>query len=95
MAVDLKGRLEAGLGRSLHPTIAFEYPTIEALATYLAADVLSLELYGDGAGELPDTVPSTDGQWKNGHAELDTLSEDELIALLAGELTPTDGGRST
>ncbi|HEY8883692.1 MAG TPA: SDR family NAD(P)-dependent oxidoreductase [Chloroflexota bacterium] len=95
MAVDLKGRLEGGLGRSLQPTIAFEYPTIEALATYLAADVLSLELYGDGAGELPDTVPSTDGHWKNGHAELATLSEDELIALLAGELTPTDGGRST
>jgi acyl carrier protein len=35
MAVDLRRRLEAVLGRELSATVALEYPTIELLATFL------------------------------------------------------------
>ena len=35
-AVTLTGDLEDWLGRQLSPELAYEYPTIEALATYLA-----------------------------------------------------------
>jgi acyl transferase domain-containing protein/acyl-CoA synthetase (AMP-forming)/AMP-acid ligase II/acyl carrier protein len=35
-AVRITGRLEEHLGRSLSPTLAYEYPTIDALARYLA-----------------------------------------------------------
>jgi acyl transferase domain-containing protein/acyl carrier protein len=41
MTVQLKNRLEMGLGRRLPPTVAFEYPTVEALAAYLTAKELS------------------------------------------------------
>ncbi|MFQ5794194.1 MAG: type I polyketide synthase [Candidatus Bipolaricaulia bacterium] len=37
-AVRLAGELGAWLGRQLSPTLAYEYPTIEALAQYLAED---------------------------------------------------------
>ncbi len=35
-AVILSGDLERWLGRSLSPTLLWDYPTIDALATYLA-----------------------------------------------------------
>ncbi len=37
-AVALAGELETWLGRSLAPTLAYEYPTIEALAAYLSGE---------------------------------------------------------
>ncbi|MEO8804875.1 MAG: type I polyketide synthase [Burkholderiaceae bacterium] len=40
MAMELRNRVEAALGRSLSATLAWNYPTVEALATHLAgADV--------------------------------------------------------
>ena len=47
-AVRITGRLEDHLGRSLSPTLAYEYPTIDALARYLA--VGQEPRRGDGAG---------------------------------------------
>jgi acyl transferase domain-containing protein len=38
MAVDLRNRLFAALGRSLPPTLVFDYPSIDALAGYLARE---------------------------------------------------------
>jgi len=43
MAVELKNRLQSGVGQPLPSTLTFEYPTIEALAGYLAAEVFDLE----------------------------------------------------
>ena len=40
MAVELRNRLEASLGRSLRSTLVFDFPTIEALTEYLAGEVL-------------------------------------------------------
>ena len=36
VAVSLTGELEDRLGRQLKPTLPYDYPTIEALAEYLA-----------------------------------------------------------
>jgi acyl transferase domain-containing protein/acyl carrier protein len=43
MSVELKKRLDAEIGRKLPESIAFDYPNIEALSHFLAADVLELE----------------------------------------------------
>ena len=37
MAVKLRGRLETDMGRSFPPSLAFEYPNVQALADYLAS----------------------------------------------------------
>jgi acyl carrier protein len=82
MAIELKTCLEADLGRTLPSTVAFEYPTIEALAGYIARDVLSLELAGpEFAGQSPEEVKRSEEM-----AELEKLTEDELIALVSNEL---------
>lgn len=44
MAVELRNRLENSVGQPLPSTLLFDYPTIEALAEYIAQDVLGLEL---------------------------------------------------
>ena len=45
MAVELRNRLASGLdvGRSLPATLMFDYPTIEAIATYLERSALGFE----------------------------------------------------
>jgi epothilone polyketide synthase D len=43
MAINLKRRLDTALGSVLPVTLPFEYPSINALADYLAAEVLKLD----------------------------------------------------
>jgi acyl carrier protein len=73
-SVQLKTELEAGLGIVLPATAAFEHPNIGALAQYLV-EVLALvgAPDGDQAPERPD-------------ADLDAMSEDELLGMLEREL---------
>ncbi len=42
MAVELRRRLEAGLGKPLSAGLAFDYPTIDRLARYLLADLFGV-----------------------------------------------------
>lgn len=85
-AVQLRNKLEASLGCSLPPTIAFEYPTSEALARYLADAVLKLPVVTRGKpisaqqAQQAEPVP----------ARLDTLGEDSLAELLDHELAMID-----
>jgi acyl transferase domain-containing protein/NADPH:quinone reductase-like Zn-dependent oxidoreductase/NAD(P)-dependent dehydrogenase (short-subunit alcohol dehydrogenase family)/acyl carrier protein len=46
MAVELKNRIEKGIGRSLPMVLTFDYPTVETLANYISKEVLSLETKG-------------------------------------------------
>ena len=83
MALELKNRIQAELGCSLPSTLVFNYPTVQSIADYLAKDVLSFE--------LPNTKSSAELQRNNddlvgASAELDNLSEDELAALVDGEV---------
>ena len=91
MTVRLRGQLEAGIGRSLPPTVAFEYPTVEGLSAYLANEVLA-DLASGGPTAQVDQVdqgedltltdlpsPEADRQ------ELNQLSDEELLALFDRE----------
>lgn len=61
MAVTLSGELEALLGRTLSPSIAWEYPTIGELSGYLAAGGSGTEFDMDAApGDLGAEVRAAD-----------------------------------
>lgn len=81
MTVQLRNRLEASLGCSLPPTLAFEYPTVDSLAEFIAGIILKPE---SPVGERVCTVPEQrPGVIEPGREE---LSEDELVTLLATKL---------
>lgn len=82
MAVDLKARLEAATGQRLPSTLTFNYPTVTALAGYLADEVLGADVKPEAAPTpvaLSAVTPVTD-------ASRDDLTEDELAVLLAEKL---------
>ena len=85
MTVQLRNRLEASLGFTLPPTLAFEYPTVEFLSKYLGETVEKLS----GPAEVREVIqpehvetvePAEPEEWH------DDLSEDSLVELLAGRL---------
>lgn len=81
-SVELRNRLQTTLGRSLPSTLIFDYPTLNALAGYLASEMFSVESVTDS-----HTAPQ-----KNNHeqiitsAELEQLSDEDAEALLLREL---------
>ena len=77
LSVQLRNRLEAALGRSLPPTVAFEYPTVEALGDYL----LQLTLPTPESRSMPATSPPAAVPPLR-----EDLSEDQLEELLARKL---------
>ncbi|HKA55446.1 MAG TPA: acyl carrier protein [Candidatus Binatia bacterium] len=79
--VILAGDLEVWLGCSLPATIAWDYPTIESLAHYLAGE--------PGATE-PGSATTLDQQTRDGEIDrlltaVEQLSEDEVRSLLEAE----------
>jgi acyl transferase domain-containing protein/acyl carrier protein len=82
MTVQLRNRLESSLGCSLPPTVAFEYPTIDALTNFLVEDVIKFQ-----EPSPPQSIvePSEDKPVVKvpGHGH---LSEEELVDLLANKL---------
>lgn len=82
MTVQLRNRLETGLGHSLPPTVAFEYPTVDTLTNFLADKVIKLE---DGAATPVLNSLYEEAEPVSG-IEQEGLSEDELVDLLARKL---------
>ena len=86
MAMELRNRLEASVGRSLSATLAWNYPTIEMLVDHLAAESSTGRAEDEtSASESPkvdDALPAeSDGRLQ----EIDELSEeDALLELRAG-----------
>ena len=80
LTVRLRNRLEAALGRRLPPTLAFEYPNVDALSDYLAAEVFGADEPAPANAQEP--AAPQDGR--------DDLSEDELTVLLAAKLRETE-----
>ncbi|MBV8886873.1 MAG: type I polyketide synthase [Chroococcidiopsidaceae cyanobacterium CP_BM_RX_35] len=81
MAVELKNRLERTLGSSLPATLAFDYPTIEALVDYLSSVVMTFS--DESAVELQK---SNNEQQVVAESNLDHLSDSEAEALLLSKL---------
>ncbi len=93
MSVELRRRLESKLQVQLPTTLAFEYPTIEALTGYLVAEVLGIGTSeadpGPAAAKPPEPAEEED--------DLDEFSDAELAAELDRELAQLsegDGGVS-
>ena len=74
MAVELRNRLQTSLECSLSASLAFDYPTVEALVDYLAIEV------------VPISVESVVEEEKVVEPNLDHLSDSEAEALLMSKL---------
>jgi phthiocerol/phenolphthiocerol synthesis type-I polyketide synthase B len=82
MAIELRNRLETALGRPLSATLAWNYPTIEAIVGYLAEDE---------PGAPPAVTPmvsQTGGELVDSLADVASLSDEAaMMALLAQPAT--------
>ncbi|KVT85288.1 hypothetical protein WK59_12225 [Burkholderia ubonensis] len=87
MAMELRNELCALTGRRLAPTIAFDYPSIDALAAHLAA--LAGEAGKTGEGASP--AARRDAQDEAAPAARTDLSADELVARLEREISALEG----
>ncbi|MGQ4806993.1 hypothetical protein NKDENANG_00331 [Candidatus Entotheonellaceae bacterium PAL068K] len=81
MSVELRNRLQISLAYPLPATLAFDYPTVEALVDYLAADVLDLEFPSAETAHVADATAD---------AALDALTPDAIATLLEQELNAFD-----
>ncbi len=83
MAVELSNRLKNMIGKTLPATLAFQYPTIQALCEYLSKDVFSH--LGDGAQTAPQGAAAAGLEQEEAARlleNLDALSDDEVDELL-------------
>jgi acyl transferase domain-containing protein/acyl carrier protein len=85
MALELRNRLEISLGLVLSATLVWSYPTIPALATYLAQKMdIALVPSVVAGGQFPKSDQLIQ--------KVAQLSEDELVALLDQELAEEEKG---
>jgi len=83
MALELKNRLEVGLGIRLSATLLFNHPTLRALGVGLARRIGVPE--GDAPPPAPPETPAPDGGGADGDG-IAKLSDDEAVRALEAEL---------
>ncbi|HEU5074826.1 MAG TPA: acyl carrier protein, partial [Polyangiaceae bacterium] len=89
MSVSLRNRLQKSMATSLPSTLAFEHPSVAELAEYIASEVLHIhgaaqELAPDDARAEADPAEPPS---RFDERALDDLSEEQLAALVAEELS--------
>ena len=92
MAVELRGRLARGLGKGLElpATLIFDFPTIAAVAEYLARELgLADE---PPAAEIKPAPPAAGTAEPAGVVDLEALSDKQVEALLIGKLDQMETG---
>jgi acyl carrier protein len=83
MSVELKRRLERGVGRKLPSTLTFNYPNVAALAAFLARELQIGSAPAASPAPASAAVPATDDR------DLSALSDEELEARLLARLEQT------
>ena len=78
MSIELKNRLQGILGRALPSTLAFDYPTVEALADFLELEIAAKDVDPVEQPRVDDATES---------ADLEDLSEDEAAQMFLDELS--------
>ncbi len=82
MAVDLCNRLQWSMGLPLESTLAFEWPSLEALSRHLAHDRLGIALAGVGDERRAEQEAATAREAADRLAEISAISELEAEASL-------------
>ena len=77
----MRNRLQTSLRCSISSTLAFDYPTVNALVNYLAQEVLCLAPTAESPQAAQTVLKKAELS-----AELDELSQNEIADLLAQEL---------
>jgi acyl-CoA synthetase (AMP-forming)/AMP-acid ligase II/acyl carrier protein len=87
-AVEIAAALERWLGRKLSPTAIYNYPTIEALARWLASPVPPAEGAGDASAVLspPTAGPPATLEAEQLLAQVRSMTDQDLEGFLAQEL---------
>jgi acyl carrier protein len=86
MAVELRNNLGKAVSQTLPATLLFEHPTLDSLVNYLAGEVLKVEPETAPPPKLVEREAKTDTLNEQVPADLETLSEDEMAALLLQKL---------
>ena len=89
-SIELRSTLERTLGLDLPATVAFEYSTAETMATFLLNSLPDM----GGSDAAPEPITYTPSvsltSWTDATPQaapdLDSMSDDELLALLEQEL---------
>jgi acyl transferase domain-containing protein/acyl carrier protein len=85
IAVELSNSLQKSLGCSLSSTLAFDYPTLEALVDYLAQSLFN-KVVEEASSNTTETNIYEVTPSKKSEADLDNLSDREAEALLMSKL---------
>ena len=88
MAVELRNRLQTVIGRPLPATLAFDHPTVDDLARYLASEVLSLDLVSPAVAE-----PDAEDANPRLRDAVGGMSDAEAEAQLAAEVAALEESR--
>ena len=86
MAVELRNALSRSLGCPLPATLVFDYPSVQALAGYLAQRLT------EGTGEPRTVRPVAGAEGASAVQSLQDVSEDEAEAMLLAELGEPGAG---
>jgi acyl carrier protein len=81
LAIELRNALQADVNAPLPATLAFDFPTVEALTAFLGGGPLSAALGGQPAPP-PETAPPAAAV-----GEIAGLTDEEAEALLLSELS--------
>ncbi|MFG1955424.1 SDR family NAD(P)-dependent oxidoreductase, partial [Micromonospora sp. NPDC048830] len=87
MAVELRNALSLSVDRSLPATVLFDYPTVEALAGFVVAELQLAEPAPEP--EPPAAAATAEAARDAWLAEIEQLSDAEVEALLDQELSQT------
>ena len=82
MAVELSNQLKTSLGASIPSTLAFDYPTVDALVDYLDQELFSVEVATESAVESQDKNEAQ----VVAQSDIENLSDSEAEALLLSKL---------